>query len=116
MKFERFVKKPVVVDVIQYRGVVIDCLKHDMRIKWFGDELPDDCISIQTLDGNEVCYNGDYIIRGNQGELYTCSEKVFFETYEKAPVRKKRTPKDDDTYSVVTPPVVDVFESEDDSE
>jgi hypothetical protein len=112
MKFERFVKKPVVVDVIQYQGVVIECLKHDMRIKWSGDELPDDSIAVHTLDGNEVCYKGDYIIRGNQGELYTCPEKVFSETYERAPRRKRRTPKNDDVVS--SEEVSDVFESEED--
>jgi hypothetical protein len=116
MKFERFVKKPVVVDVIQYQGVVIDCLKNDTRIKWCGDELPDDAISVHTLDGIEICHKGDYIIRGNQGELYTCCANVFETDYERAPVRKRRTPKEDDTYSVVTKPAVDVFEADDEDE
>lgn len=109
MKFERFIKKPVIVDVIQYQGVVIECLKNDMRIKWNGDELPDDCISIMTVDGNTVCYKGDYIIRGDQGEIYSCDAKKFESTYERAPLRKKRVQK-------IEAEVNDVFEGEEDSE
>jgi hypothetical protein len=96
MKFERFVKKPVVVDVIQYQGVVIDFLKNDMRIKWNGDDLKDDAISIHTVDGIEVCHNGDYIIKGSQGELYPCSACDLERDYDKAPLRKKRTSKNVD--------------------
>jgi hypothetical protein len=112
MKFERFVKKPVVVDVIQYQGVVIECLKNDMRIKWNGDELPNDDIAIHTVDGVEVCHKGDYIIRGNQGELYTCPSSVFETDYERAPQRKRRTQKED-ACEVENNDVKNVFETED---
>lgn len=106
MSFEKFVKKTVSVDVIQYQGVIIECLKNDTRIKWSGDGLPDNSISIATIYGNDVCYKGDYIIKGFQGELYTCCAKSFEADYEKAPQRKKRTPK------IEANSIDDVFENE----
>jgi hypothetical protein len=109
MKFERFVKKPVVVDVIQYQGVRIECLQNDMRINW---DTPPDAISINTVDGIETCHKGDYIIRGNQGELYTCPSSVFETDYERAPQRKRRTQKED-SCKVENNDVKNVFETED---
>jgi hypothetical protein len=110
MKFERFVKKPVVVDVIQYQGSVIECLKNDMRIKWAGCDCPEEAITITTSEGCECCHKGDYIIRGSQGELYPCNENVFETENERAPQRKKRTIKNksDEAESEVE----DVFEDE----
>jgi hypothetical protein len=112
MKFERFVKKPVVVDVIQYQGAIIECLKNDMRIKWSGGDCPEGAITVHTTEGCEVCFKSDYIIRGNQGELYTCNENVFEADYERAPQRKKRATKNKADDGELESTVDDVFEDE----
>jgi hypothetical protein len=39
-------------------------------------------IQIQTLEGSVVASNGDWIIRGVEGELYPCRSDIFEKTYE----------------------------------
>jgi hypothetical protein len=110
MKFERYVKKPVSVEVIQYKGEIIDCLKNDLRISWEDYESEEDTITIVLPDdGMSICRKGDYIIRGDQGELITCDAASFELNYEKPPQRKKRTSKNTDVVSIE---VDDVFENE----
>lgn len=38
---------------------------------------------IRTLDGDMKAKNGDYIIKGIQGEFYPCKPDIFESTYEK---------------------------------
>lgn len=40
-------------------------------------------LSITTLEGTMVAQEGDYIIRGVQGEIYPCKPDIFDKTYEK---------------------------------
>jgi hypothetical protein len=81
--FERYVKKPVAVEAIQYEGVTIDCLKYDSRITWNSCDLQNDDISIATLEGDIVCKKGDWIIRGAKGELCCCAKEDFARDYER---------------------------------
>lgn len=81
--FERYVKRPVAVEAIQYQGVTIECLKYDSRITWNSCDLENDDISIATLEGDVVCKNGDWIIRGAKGELCSCSKEDFSRDYER---------------------------------
>lgn len=37
---------------------------------------------IKTLEGNMIVSDGDYIIKGVQGEFYPCKPDIFKETYE----------------------------------
>lgn len=60
-KFEKFVKKPVVVEAYQ----------------------TDEEIYIETLEGLMKADVGDWIIRGVKGECYPCKPDVFDMTYEK---------------------------------
>lgn len=39
------------------------------------------CI-IQTLEGQHIATEGDYIIRGVEGEFYPCKPGIFEKTYE----------------------------------
>ena len=39
---------------------------------------------IETLEGVMTASEGDYIIRGIQGEFYPCKPDIFEATYEKA--------------------------------
>ena len=60
-KFEKFVKKPVVVEAYQ----------------------TDEEMYIETLEGLMKADVGDWIIRGVKGECYPCKPDVFDMTYEK---------------------------------
>lgn len=44
----------------------------DNRIYWM----------IDTLLGNSIVFDGDYIITGIKGEKYSCKPDVFEQTYE----------------------------------
>ena len=37
---------------------------------------------VETLEGDMKCYEGDYIIKGVDGELYPCKRSIFQKTYE----------------------------------
>jgi hypothetical protein len=38
---------------------------------------------IKTLEGNHLARQGDYIIKGVNGEFYPCKPDIFEKTYEK---------------------------------
>jgi hypothetical protein len=42
-----------------------------------------DDVFITTLEGNMKASNGDFIIRGVQGEIYPCKPDIFKATYER---------------------------------
>lgn len=46
-------------------------------------------VIIPTLKGEMICKDGDYIIKGVQGELYPCKPDIFEQTYEKVEEDKK---------------------------
>jgi hypothetical protein len=60
---EKYVKKPIVVKVVQAKTVE----------------------TIETLEGDMIAEPGDYIITGIKGERYPCKPDIFAKTYEKAP-------------------------------
>lgn len=96
MVFEKYTTKPVTVESIQFLGEVIQCLKSDTRINWSQDGN----ILVKTIDGDDTCSIGDYIVRGSQGELYVVKEALFLETHDKCDcevtprARKSKTAKD----------------------
>ena len=38
---------------------------------------------IETLEGNHLVSDGDWIIKGVEGELYPCKPNIFEQTYDK---------------------------------
>ena len=81
----KYRKKPVVIEAVQWDGVVIpdelsDWIKGSNR-KF--DHDGDDLI-IHTLEGDHRANPGDWIIKGVQGELYPCKPDIFEVTYEAA--------------------------------
>lgn len=77
----RFRKRPVVVDAIQWTG------ENDREVAEFLG-LPTDRryreFSILTLEGQMVVSLWDWIIRGVEGEFYPCKPDVFALTHEPA--------------------------------
>lgn len=76
----KFRKKPVVIEAIQF-------IDNFTEIKEFcGDNVVgrgDDCIVIQTLEGDMCANKMDWIIKGVNGEFYPCKPDIFEKTYEK---------------------------------
>lgn len=79
----KFRKKPVVIDAIQWNGNNIEYIEkfYDKQEPLFvhADEL-----KIQTLEGEMTASNGDWIIKGVNGEFYPCKPDIFEKTYEPA--------------------------------
>lgn len=79
-------KKPVTVEVVQLKM----CSARSYRkCKEFVGEawidlhkMPNELPGIETLEGIMEISDGDYIIKGVQGEFYPCKPDIFLETYE----------------------------------
>nr|WP_312857326.1 hypothetical protein [Neobacillus endophyticus] len=78
----KYRKKPVVVEAIQFNGFNVKKIK-----EFVGDSLvsnwPETVHWIKTLEGNMQISQGDYIIKGVNGEFYPCKPDIFEKTYEK---------------------------------
>ena len=85
---EQYRKKPVVIDAIKFTRNNWEEIKaftnetaHTLRIEKRIDGIAT-CI-IPTLEGQHIATEGDYIIKGVQGEFYPCKPDIFEATYEK---------------------------------
>jgi len=84
----KYRKKPIVIDVFRFYV--------DEMPDWFMDKVSNNDVvlyncdynkysseeaycEIRTLGGVKVANGGDYIIKGVQGEIYTCKEDIFEE-------------------------------------
>ena len=93
----KYRKKPVIIDAfrIGYDQVMpdwfMDRVKADVIILHCDNEDTrdafDPCINlwayIETIEGTMKASNGDYVIRGINGECYPCKPAIFNKTYEK---------------------------------
>ena len=79
---ERFRKKPVVIEAVQWDGNNYAELRD-----FIGDSLDEAWSTggycfINTPGGRMNAYVGDWIIRGVAGEFYPCKQDIFEATYE----------------------------------
>ena len=81
---QKFVKKPVVIEAIQYDGANITEIE-----TFVGGKLPTVMTSdlgaqlvISTLEGDMKVTKGDYVIKGINGECYPCKPDIFKSTYD----------------------------------
>lgn len=86
----KYRKKPVIIDAFRFRINDIP--------DWFMDKVSTNeitmhetqkpgyksCCLINTLEGVMRGEEGDYIIKGIKGEIYSCKANIFEESYEKA--------------------------------
>jgi len=81
MSIQRFRKRPVVIEAIQYTGNN----GPDVR-RFIGQEPYMGCeprgIRIETLEGAMFVDDGDWVIKGVKGEFYPCKAEIFEATYE----------------------------------
>ena len=90
----KYRKKPVVIEAVQYTS------RFDWP-DWFHDAVSEERIRtyntgkfqdptqpcwavIATLEGDMMAKEGDFIIKGVQGEFYPCKPDIFEMTYEVA--------------------------------
>lgn len=88
----KYRKKPVVIEAVQWTGLnfeeikvfVGDALEYQFYdfYKGTGEYKRIISIRIKTLEGKMNCAEGDYIIKGVQGEFYPCKPDIFEATYE----------------------------------
>lgn len=85
----KYRKKPVVIEAMQLNRNFAEVIA-----KWIGREnidgmgigefAEDACyISIKTLEGSMMADEGDFVIKGVNGEFYPCKPDIFARTYEK---------------------------------
>ena len=81
---QKFVKKPVVIEAIQYDGANITEVEN-----FVGGKLPtvmnsnkDTQLVVSTLEGDMKISKKDYVIKGVNGEFYPCKPDVFEKTYD----------------------------------
>jgi len=86
-KVERFVKKPVEIEALQFVGTAENTLElsefieKDIAIDYANPQAP--VLKIETLEGTMSASVGDYIIKGVKGEFYPCKPDIFEATYTK---------------------------------
>ena len=81
----KYRKKPVVIEAIQFfdnteRIVEISNFMGEIRINYENPKKP--ILKIDTLEGEMIANEGDYIIKGVKGEFYPCKPDIFEQTYE----------------------------------
>lgn len=81
---KKYVKKPVVIDAVQWKGDNRKEIWAFCTLAYFNTdfETGDLKLMIQTLEGVMEASIGDYIIKGIKGEFYPCKEDIFHLTYD----------------------------------
>lgn len=81
-----FRKRPVVIEALLFDGTNVDeCLAFIGAPREEGEDAEDfDTIDIDTLEGTMETRQGDWIIKGVQGEFYPVKPDIFEATYEPA--------------------------------
>lgn len=75
----KYRKKPVIIEAIQFNGLNINEILQFSGQHW---KVIDGKIRIPTLEGNMFAQECDYIIKGIKGEFYPCKPDIFEATYE----------------------------------
>ena len=80
---QKFVKKPVVIEAIQYNGTNITEIESFVgeKLSIIIFSVEDTQLVIPTLEGYMKISKGDYVIKGIKGEFYPCKPDVFKSTY-----------------------------------
>ena len=95
MTFQRWRKKPVVVEAVQWDGtaegatpIINWILENDGTATYYGPgewdngESGASYIRVQTLEGRMLVCRLDWVIRGIKGEFYPCKPDIFERIYE----------------------------------
>jgi hypothetical protein len=81
----RFRKKPVEIEAMPFDGTEASA---NEILSWIGTGASyrrgSNALFISTLEGEMTASEGDWIIKGVQGEFYPCKPSIFAATYEPA--------------------------------
>ena len=96
----KFIKKPVVVNAVQWNGfcdyderkdpsyyAVGHGERRNVDCGYCGGDAQDHGW-IKTLEGGHVVCPGDWIVTGIEGEMYPCKNNIFMATYEPVPAER----------------------------
>ncbi len=91
MTIQKYVKKPVVIEAVQWDGTPLGAadiiewiLLEDGTARYHSSDEPQGpCLVIDTLEGAHFARPSDWIIRGIKGEFYPCKPDIFEETYNR---------------------------------
>lgn len=85
----RYRKLPVEVEALEFRlgttskeDILQFCPTANVGTPWEGDQRDIRWLCIPTLEGEMFTSDGDYIIKGVNGEFYPCKPDIFAKTYE----------------------------------
>lgn len=88
---QKYKKKPIEIEALQIHGNISEIKNFigENGDAWISDAAwqvgkgrPITQVKIHTLEGDMYASDGDYIIRGIQGEFYPCKKDIFEQTYE----------------------------------
>lgn len=79
----KYRKKPIVVDAIQYDGKNQLEIITKLGIEEYAEEFCSTDFIITISDVEIRASVGEYIIRGQNGKIYSCIPSIFEATYEK---------------------------------
>lgn len=93
----KYQKKPVTVEAFQW-GV-------DIKPKWAAEAFVEGTLievdtgidlelHIETLEGEMIAEQGNFVIQGVHGEIYSCKPDIFEETYIKVNDTERISPND----------------------
>ena len=77
---KKYVKKPIVVEAVQYNGNNVQEILNFCGGTVVVGMLNE--ITIKTLEGPLHVSDGDFIIKGVEGEFYPCKPDIFEKTYD----------------------------------
>ena len=83
----KYKKKPIVIEAIKYNGDNINEIVKFIGEGLFENEIMENgkwvkSIDIETLEGTMKAKEGDFIIKGVNGEFYPCKPDIFHKTYK----------------------------------
>lgn len=77
----KFRKKPVEIEAVQWVGLNINEVNEFARPWRVKVDQASRKLRVETLEGHVWATEGDWIIKGVQGEVYPCKPDIFAETY-----------------------------------
>lgn len=79
----QFRKRPVTIEAMQVTDAasVLD-IEEWINSATTGFNTNPSTIWIDTLEGRMTAYQGDWIIKGVNGEFYPCKNEIFIKTYQ----------------------------------
>lgn len=83
MIVRHFKKKPVTIEAMQLDGPeTVQPIVEWMNSATTGWQTDPPTIWIDTLEGRMTADDGDWVIKGVDGEFYPCKDHIFVRTYQ----------------------------------